>query len=73
MKHHCQKVENQNKEICILIKVNYLDLRRFNDTVKTDVAEILITVDCDPPFERILISFSKVNGIIKHISVLDSS
>ena len=32
MKDHCQRVENQNKEICTLIKVNRdLDLRRYND------------------------------------------
>ena len=38
MKHHCQRAENQNKEICMLIKVSYyLDLRLFNDTVQTDV------------------------------------
>ena len=73
MKHHCQRVENQNKEICMLIKVNYLDLRRFNDEVQTDVAVIFSTVDGESNFERNMISFSKVNGIIKHISVLDSS
>ena len=68
MKHHCQRVENQNKEICMLIKVNYdSNLHCFNDTVQTNVA-----VDSEPPFERNMISFSKVNGIIKYISVLDS-
>ena len=43
MEHHCQRVENQNKEICMLIKVNYdLDLRCFNDAVQTDVAVMLM-------------------------------
>ena len=52
MKHHCERVENQNKEICMLIEVNYdLDLRRFNDPVQTDVAVIFSTVDDEPPFE----------------------
>jgi hypothetical protein len=42
MKHHCQKVENQNKEICMLIKVNYdLDRHHFNDAVQTDVAYLV--------------------------------
>ena len=50
MKDHCQRVENQNKEICMLIKVNRdLDLRRYNDTVQTDVAVIFSTVDGEPP------------------------
>ena len=74
MKDHCQRVENQNKDICMLIKVNHdLDLRRYNDAVQTDVAVIFSTVDDEPPFERNMVSFSKVNGIIKNISVLDSS
>ena len=74
MKDHCQRVENQNKEICMLIKVNRdLDLRRYNDAVQTDVAVIFSTVDGEPPFERNMVSFSKVNGTIKNISVLDSS
>ena len=52
----------------MLIKVNYdLYLRRFNDAAKTDVAVILSTV------ERNMISFLKLHGIIKIISVLDSS
>lgn len=74
MKNHCQRVENQNKEICMLIKVNHdLDLRRFNGVVQIDVAVIFSTVDGEPPFERNMIAFSKVNSIIKNISVLDSS
>lgn len=74
MKDHCQRVENQNKEICMLIKVNRdLDLRRYNDAVQTDVAVIFSTVDGESPFERNMVSFSKVNGTIKNISVLDSS
>ena len=31
------------------------------------------TVDDEPPFEQNMVSFSKVNGTIKTISVLDSS
>ena len=55
-------------------KVNHdLDLCRFNDAVQTDAAVIFSTVNGEPPFERSMISFSKVNGIIKNISVLDSS
>jgi hypothetical protein len=62
MKEHCQRVENQNKEICMLVKVNRdLDLRRYNDTVQTDVAVIFSTMDGEPPFERNMISFSKVH------------
>ena len=58
----------------MLIKINYgLDLRHFNDAVPTDVAIIFSTVDDVPTFERNMISFSKVNGIIKNILVLDSS
>ena len=35
LKDHCQRVENQNKEICMLIKVNRgLDLCRYNDAVQ---------------------------------------
>jgi hypothetical protein len=60
MKEHCQRVENQNKEICMLVKVNR-DLRRYNDTVQTDVAVIFSTMDGEPPFERNMISFSKVH------------
>jgi hypothetical protein len=74
LQENCQRVENQNKEICMLVKVNRdLDLRRYNDAVQTDVAVIFSTVDGEPPFERNMISFSKVNGTIKNISVLDSS
>ena len=70
MKDHWQRVENQNKEICMLTKVNTnLDLRRFNDAVKTDAAIIFSTVDGEPTFERNMISFSKVSGAIKNISV----
>ena len=50
MKDHCQRVENQNKEICMLIKVNRdLDLCRYNDAVQTDVAVIFSTADGEPP------------------------
>lgn len=73
MKDQCQRVENQNKDICMLIKVNHkLDLRRFNDAVQTDVAVIFSTVDGEPPFEQNMVCFLKVNGIIKNISVVDS-
>lgn len=55
-------------------KVNHhLDLCPFNDAVQTDVAVIFSTVDGEPPFERNMICFSKVNGLIRNISVLDSS
>ena len=75
MKHHCQIVENQNREICMFIKVNYdFDLCHFNDAVQTDVAVIFSAVDGEPTFERNMISFSKVNDIIENINpVLDSS
>ena len=50
--NHCQSVENQNKDICMLFKVNYdLDLRRSIDAVQTDVAVIFSNVDDEPPFE----------------------
>ena len=49
MKHHCHRVENQNK-------VNYdLGLHRFNDAVQTDVAVIFSTVDGEPHSERNMI------------------
>ena len=51
MEHHYQRVENQNKENCILIKVNHLDLRSFNDEIQTDVAIIFHAVDSEPSFE----------------------
>ena len=40
---------------------------------QADVEAIFKTVDGQSPFERNMISFLKVNGIIKNISVLDSS
>ena len=74
VKHHYQRIENQNKEICMLIKVSHdLAVHRFNDAVQTDVAVIFSTLDGEPSFEQNMISFSNVNGIIKYISALDSS
>ena len=52
MKNHYRRVENQNKEICMLINVNCeLDLRRNNDAVQIDVAVIFNTADGELPFE----------------------
>ncbi|CAH2107506.1 unnamed protein product [Euphydryas editha] len=45
MKHYCQRVEKQNKEIRMLIVHHDLDLRRFSDAIQTDVAVIFSTVD----------------------------
>lgn len=46
---------------------------RINDAVQTDVAVIFTTVDGEPPFERNMVAFPKVNGTVQNISVLDSS
>ena len=52
MKDDCQRVENQNTEICMLVKVSPdLDLHHFNGAVQTDLAVIFSIVDYGPPFE----------------------
>ena len=51
MKNHIQRVENQNKEICIFIKLNR-DLDIFNDAVQTDVKVIFNAVDGELSLER---------------------
>ena len=43
---------------------------RYNDAVETDVAVIFSTVDGEPPFERNMVSFSKVNGTITTINLV---
>lgn len=74
MKDHCERTENINKEICMVIKVNReLDIRRYNDAIQTDVAVIFTTVDGEPPFERNMVAFSRTNGTVKNVSILDSS
>lgn len=74
MKEHCDIAGNESKEICLVIKVNKnLDIRRYNDAVQTDVAVIFNNSDGEPPFERNMIAFSKVQGTIRNVSVLDSS
>ena len=68
MKDHSQRIENQNKENAMLIKVNCdLDLHSFNDAVQTDEAVIFNTVNSEPLFEQNMISFLKDYSAIKNI------
>lgn len=72
MKDFCDR--NEGREVYMAVKVNrVLDIRRYNDAIATDVAVIFSTVDGEPPFERNIVAFSKINGTVKNISVLDSS
>ncbi|XP_065362023.1 uncharacterized protein LOC135955598 [Calliphora vicina] len=74
MKEYCDRFQNENREVYMVIKVNReLDLRRYNDATQTDVAVIFSTVDGEPPFERNMTSFPKTNGTLRQVSVLDSS
>lgn len=74
MHEYCERVENVQREVCMVIKVNRdFDIRRYNDAVQTDVAVIFNTIDGEPPFERNMVAFPKVNGTVRNVSVLDSS
>lgn len=74
MSEFCSSQPNALKEVCMVFNVNKnLDLRRYNDAIATDVAAIFTTSDGDPPFERNVITFNKINGTVRSISVLDSS
>lgn len=72
MKEHCERVENAEHEMSMLITTNSrTDVRRFNDATATDVAVIFKSVDGEPPYERNMITFSKTNAVVKKVSVLD--
>lgn len=77
MREYCNNINdsgNENREVYMLITVNRdLDLRVYNDATTTDVAVIFSTVDGEPPFERNMISFPRLNGNVYNVSVLDSS
>lgn len=79
MREYCQRSGNENREVCMLITVNHMDIdnmlheRRINDATQTDVAAIFCTVDGEPPFERNIISFSKTTGEKRNVSVLNSA
>lgn len=48
------------------------DIRRYNDAVTTDVAAIFRAKDGEPPGERNMVIYSKLNGI-RRVSVLEPS
>lgn len=74
MSEYCQQPENSAAEVSMVIRVNQdLDMRRYNDTIQTDVATIFKSVDGEPPFERNMITFSKNSNSVHSVSVLDSS
>lgn len=74
MKEHCQRVENSEHEMSMLITMNAnTDVRRFNDAIATDVAVIFKSTDGEPPYERNMITFSKTNAVVRRVSVLSSA
>lgn len=57
MRDICNQHENAEKEISMFINVDReLDIRRYNDVTRTDVAVIFSTTDGEPPFERNMVA-----------------
>lgn len=77
MREYCSRPENVSREISLFIKVNKdlssIDMGRYNDAIATDVAVIFNSADGEPPFERNMICFPKNDGVLRHVSVTDSS